>query len=383
MTIGTFQYSQPRSIVIVNGKHVPFLSWSVDLNGYGAADTFTVDLPFRILPHLQGTTDLAITPDQASALFTNPDILVEIYVGYPSNPNSYNENDLTQIMYGYMDSADLYLQGDGSQGYYIELQGRNQVAPFMDTQTTQKYPNLTSSAIVSYLAKQQGLSTQITPTYTLAGTYYASDNTTMTSNQTQWDLIQYLAMQEGFLANVKGNTLFFGPRESLLNSKPIIYTWGQNLKTLKLSKTPHASRDIKVTVYSWQGKKKTRVSGTAEATTGYIGRVKGTNSREGYFETYYYPGLTKEQCDQRAKAILQQLSATQITGELTTYGNPAMNEYQSIQIKGVGAGIDGVTFWPTKVTHAFASASGGGSEGYYTIDVTFGNLNLPTNPGSD
>ncbi|UNO48053.1 phage late control D family protein [Alicyclobacillus acidoterrestris] len=367
----------------MNGVRVPFHTWSVDLNGYGAADSFTLDVPFRILSELAGTTELALTPDFESDLFANPDILVEIYVGYPDDPSSYNTSDLTRIMYGYMDTLDVYLSAQNTtEGYYAELQGRNQIAPFMDTDMTNKYPNLTSSAIVSTLAEQHGLSTQITPTYTTAGTYYKNDNTSLTSSQSQWDLIMFLANQEGFIANVSGNTLFFGPQSKLVASKPVVYTWGENIYSLTLSRAPHASRDIKVTVYSWQPGKKTRISGTAEQPSGYIPRV-GTNinQRAAYQETYYVPGLTKQQATQRAESILQQLSMTEITGEFTSYGNPIINEYQPVQFKSVGKGIDGVTFWPTKATHTFTNQNG--TTGFYGIDVTFSNLLLPSDPGGD
>jgi phage protein D len=381
VTFGIAQYSQPRSIVIVNGKRVPFLSWQVDLNGYNAADTFTVTLPFRLLSHLAGTTDLANTPDHASALLTQADILVQIYVGYPRDPNNYNINDLTQIMYGYMDTVDITFN---ENGYQAQLQGRNQVAPFTDYKTTNKYPNLTSSAIVKQLAAQHGLSAVVTPTYTLAGTYSASDHTQLTSDITQWDLITYLAEQEGFIVAVKGNTIYFQPRESILKSNPLVFTYGRNLKSLKLSRTPHAGRDLKVYVYSWDPHKKRRIQALAESPTNYVERVPNTATREAYIETYYYPGLTQEQAQRRADAIYKQLSQTEITGELVTYGIPTFDIYQSIQIKGIGAAIDGVTFWPTKVSHMFSSGSttGGSGSGAYSIDCTFSNLNLPSSTGA-
>ncbi|MCF8566917.1 hypothetical protein LLE49_19545 [Alicyclobacillus tolerans] len=371
---GNFRpFSRPRSVVIVNGTRVPFRTWSVDLNGYSAADTFDLTLPFRALDQLKGTTILANTTDQETVLLTQPDILVEIYVGYPRDPNNYDENDLTQLMYGYLDTADFNFS---SQGVNVEIQGRNQVGPFMDTKTTDKFPNLTSSAIVTYFGKQQGLTVVATPTYTLAGTYYANDHTTLTTDITEWDLMNYLADQEGFTLRVKGNTLYFGPRDSFLKSTPLIYTWGQNVKTLKLSRSPHASKDIKVEVITWAWNKKTRMVTTATNTTTYAKRVTGTSAHQEWVETYYIPGLTRDQAQKRANAILQQLSQTELTGELTADGNETLDIDQPITLKGLGLGVDGTAFWPTKVTHAFDNSSP-----KYGIDATFSNLNLPSNPG--
>ncbi len=375
---GTFQYSEPRAIVIVNGNRVPFFSYSVVENGYGAADTFSLELPFRILSNLTGVTDLANTPTDASSFFTEADILVEIYEGYPPDPNNYSINDLTQVIYGYMDNLDIYIQ-DAEKGYYVQLQGRNQVAPFIDNESTNKYPNMTSSAIASYLAQLNGLSTNITPTYTTVGTYYANDNVKLTHNTSQWDLLLYLAQKEGFMVAVSGNTLFFGPQSKLLNSNSILYTINKNVYSLQLSRSPHASRDITVTVISWQPGKKTHIVSTAKRTTGYISKIKGTMQRQAYQETYYYPGMDKNQTQQKANEILQQLSSTEITGKLVTYGIVNQNIYQPLQISGIGAGIDGVTFWPTQVTHTFDLSNS--TSGSYNISISFSNLLLPTNPG--
>lgn len=366
-------FSRPRSIVKVNSTQVPFKSWTVELNGYAAADTFDVVLPFRVLDHLRGTTSLANTPDRETILLTQPDILVEVYAGYPSDPNNYSESDLTQLMYGYMDTDDFHFDAQGDR---VELTGRNQVGPFMDTKTTDKLPNKTSSQIVTYFGQQQGLTVVATPTTTLAGTYYANDTTSLTSDITQWDLMNYLADQEGFTLRVKQNTLYFGPRNSFLKTTPIIYTYGQNTKTLSLSRSPHASKDIKVEVITWAIGKKTRIVATATNTTTYAKRVSGTGAHQEWVETYYMPGLTRNQAQQRANAILQQLSETEITGELTADGNEQQDIDQVLQLKGLGLGIDGMSFWPTKVTHTFDNSSP-----KYGIDMTFSNLNLPTNPG--
>lgn len=370
---GNFKpFSQPRSLVKVNGTIVPFHSWMVYQNGYSAADTFDLNLPFRVLRHLQGTTDLGNSPDQETILLTQPDILVEIYAGYPQNPNQYNVNDLTQMMYGYLDTVDFSLD---SQGERAEIHGRNQIGPFMDTKTTEKFPNKTSSAIVTYFAQQQGLTPSVTPTYTLAGQYYSNDHTTLTTDITQWDLMNYLANQEGFTLRVKENTLYFGPRDSFLKSTDLKYTWGQNVNSIQISRSPHASKDIKVEVITWDSGKKTRHVTTAKNSTTYAKRVTGTSGHQEWVETYYVPGLTREQAQRKADAILNELSLSEITGEIRSIGNDAQDIDQPITIHGVGLGLSQM-FWPNRITHSFDS-----NQGTYSLDFTFSNLSLPTNSG--
>lgn len=371
---GNFRpFSQPRSIVKVNSIVVPFRTWDVSLNGYAAADIFNLTCPFRILDSLKGVTDLVNTPDKSTILLTQPDILVETYAGYPKDPNNYTVDDLTQLMYGYLDTVDFYLD---DQGERVQIAGRNQVGPFMDTKTTDKFPNQTSSTIVIMFATQQGLQTEVTPTYTMAGTYYDSDHVQLTTDITQWDLMNYLAQQEGFTLRVVGNTLFFGPRDSFLKSTAIPYTWGQNIKSLHLGRTPHASKDIKVEVITWQPGKKTRIVATATNPTSYAKKVTGTSAHQEWVETYYLPGLTRDQAQQRAQAILDQLSQSEIVGDLTADGNDQQDIYQPIQLYGTGLGLT-QQYWPTKVDHSFDHQSG-----KYGMTLNFSNLNMPaTNPG--
>lgn len=369
----SFRYMQPRSIVHINGNKVPFRSWSVELNGFNSADTFNLSIPFRIWDNLKGTTDLANTITQESILLTQPDIKIEIWVGYPNDPDNYNENDLTKIMYGYLDSLDINF---GSSGITAEIQGRNLVGSLMDVKTTQKWPNLTSSGIVEYLCQEHNLTPQVTPTYTLTGTYYSNDHTQLSSDITEWDLINYLAYQEGYGIRVIEDNLYFVPRDWLYSNQAMLFTWGRDLKSLKISRNPHASRDIKVYVYSYDPHHKRNLYALAQSQTNYIEKIQQTDNRQAYMETYYISGLTQEQAQQRANQILKQLSETEITGDLSTFGVDAMAINQPIQINGLGAGIDGLSFWPTKIGHKFDNSSSS-----YNMDITFSNLNLPSNTG--
>lgn len=370
---GNFRpYGKPRSIVKINGARVPFLNWEVDQNGYSSADTFRLTCPFRLVSTLRGNQPiLANTPAQETILLTQPDVLVEIYAGYPQT-DTYNENDLTQIMYGYLDTVDFNFNDRGEQ---VEIQGRNEVAPFMDTKTTDKFPNQTSSAVVTYFAHQQGLQASVTPTYTFAGSYYSDDHTTLTTDISQWDLMNFLATQEGFTLRVKGDTLYFGPRNSFMKSTTFPFTWGQNLKSLRLSRSPHASKDIKVEVFSWDSSKKNRFVATSTSTTQHASRIGGTSAHQQWVETYWIPGLTMEQAQRKADAIRDQLSQSEITGQITAQGNDAMSIDQPLTLQGVGVGLS-LDFWPTRIQHSFDQ-----QQGSYTMDVAFSNLNLPTNPG--
>jgi hypothetical protein len=100
------------------------------------------------------------------------------------------------------------------------VSGRDLTAAFIDAKTTIQYQNLTSSQIASQLAISHGMSFSGPTTTTVAGTFYAYDRVSMTDQRSEWDLLTWLAQQEGFQCYVKGTTLYFEPRSDAASTKP-------------------------------------------------------------------------------------------------------------------------------------------------------------------
>jgi phage protein D len=376
-----------RGIVIVNNTQVRFNTFDVEQNGFSAADTFEIELPFFIRNQQTGDLVLANGPEFQSVLLTQDVIPVQVYVGYPKNPLNYGINDLVQLIDGTMDTARWDFDNTGE---YVTLNGRNVVGKMIDAKITDKFPNQTASSIAESLADKYSLSKMITPTTTLAGTYYSKSSAmTGDSETTEWDLLQYLAQQEGFVVRVKNNTLMFGAYSDITGYEgvePIVYTWGYDVEKLEIERSPHAARDIVVKVISYDRRTKTRiyetkrgktetststsdtrVVATADSTTERsLGTGNQVGRKEQYVETYTIPGLTRDQAQKKAQAIYEQLSRSQLIGQIDCAGNTDMAIDRLIQIQGIGLGLQN-NYYLNKVSHKFDIDNG------YSNECSFSN----------
>lgn len=364
-------HSTPRSIVVIGGREVEFLNWTVENTGYEQADTFEIDFPFEVTAQKEDSI-LTSNSSISSLLFTEKDIMVEVYRGVPKDPNNYTIKDLTRTIMGYVDSVELEFDENGE---VIKLDGRDLSALMIDNQIASKYQNNTSSQIASILAKKHGLTPNVTNTTTLAGTYYNKDSSVISDTSSEWDLLMYLAQQEGFVVRVSGTTLYFGPIEKVtsISLPPIEMTWGDNISSLTIDRQPHGARDIEVKVFSYDRKTKKQVVGTATAKSINTKKLTSPLNRDVYKEYYQISGLTKAQADAKAKSILQQLSLDQLVGTLKTNGEMDFTVDRRISLQGVGA-ILSQTYYISRVTEYFDLTS---SDGFY-VEIAFVNeLLLP------
>lgn len=199
---------QPRAIVKVfstaaDGPPQPpvivpaWVEWSIENNTFYQADTFRVTFAASLLP----------AETNANWLSQQREAFVEIFAGFPADPTNFSETDLTSLIYGRVDDIDY-----DPVATTIDLVGRDLTAAFIDAKTSIQYQNLTSSQIATQLALAHGLTPVVTATTTAAGTFYAYDHVRMVDQRSEWDLLSYLAAQEGFNVYVKGQELHFEPR---------------------------------------------------------------------------------------------------------------------------------------------------------------------------
>ncbi|WP_458763572.1 hypothetical protein [Cupriavidus basilensis] len=190
---------QPRGIVKVAGVRVDaWIDWSVDNNTFYQADTFRVSFAVTALP---AETNAAWFAAQKEAF-------VEIFAGFPGDPSNFSESDLQSLIYGRVDDIDY-----DPVATTLVLTGRDLTAAFIDAKTSMQYQNLTSSEIAIQLAQAHGLTPVVTATTTKAGSLYAYDHVRMVDQRSEWDLLTWLASEEGFICYVKGQELHFEPRQ--------------------------------------------------------------------------------------------------------------------------------------------------------------------------
>lgn len=348
---------QPRGIFLLNGKQVDFIRLEIDTTTYFLADTFSATLPTSGQP----------TGIDVAYFASTPGMLIEIYLGFPPNPNAYTKEDLDRIIVAQVDEVDITLGVD-----FVTLTGRDLTAKFIDNKTTQKYPNLTASQIIEKLAKKEGLSAQVTPTSVPAGVYYGNDHASVTAETPEWDLMTYLAQQENFIVYVEGTTVYFRPQPTEKDEPYLLqYQIPQlsqgypvfNGVSIKVIRALTVARDIIVVVRSWNSKSKkafdVRVKATPNKKVALSSAAQPIGDAQVF--TQVIPGLTKEQALQKAQQILRQKSQHERKLTVELPGDNLLKKVSVIKLTGTNTTFDQVYF-TSSINRVFSP-----SEGYKMI----------------
>ena len=343
-------HSKPKALIKANGAEIPvWSSFRVENNAFSVADSFEIKLPWDVT-EVPKWTMLASSPSHQSVFLTGSDIPVEIFLDFPVN-RQFNQK---RIMYGKMDVARWNF---GSDGEFVTLVGRNLTGKLIDKKTTEKYQNQTASQVATKFFTEHGLKPQVTGTSKSIGTYLNDNQAHLTQETTEWDLLLWLAQEEGFACRVVDNTGYFGPRSEIqnLNAEPLVYTWGQNILDLEIERSPQAARNIIVEVVSWHGKQRIVEKATSRE-----------HVEEKFIQRYCIPGITREQAQKRARAILEELSYQEMYGRLRTDWVPEFGTDRRIGLFGVGLGLSQV-YYVTKVT------TEGNLDGGISAEISFVN----------
>lgn len=332
----------PRSIVKVNGLEAPaMIEWQTDANNYYRANTFRVEFALEYPGSAQATINAAWWADQA-------DLLVEIYAGFPSDPAKYTTSDLEKIFVGEVDELTTTLEAN-----LVVLEGRDLSLRFIETKTTEKYPNMTASEIVKKLADDKGVKTQITDTSEKVGRFYNEEHVQLQDERTMWDLMCFLAQSEQYVLFLKGDVLHFEPAPAEDSSNPYVLVWkppGQgsgrstnsaNFVRMNFKRSLTISRDVIVQVRSWNSKEKKSFTTEAKASKNQRRQSKGGDA-----QTYAYtiPGLTKEQSLKKAQSLLEDISRHEIRMTASLPADNIIDESTIIQVQGTGTANDQLYF---------------------------------------
>lgn len=366
---------QPRGIVKINGNVVSgWLDFDVDNNNYFSADTFRVRLALNAVQNLPNSTvygrlDALSLPTQAAASWFSEqqDMFVELFIGEPADPNNYSPGDLVSWIYGQVDDIDY----DPVQAT-VTLTGRDLTRVFIDTKTTQKWTDQTSSQIAQLLAKSHGLDCQATATTTKAGDLFKIGHVNLTDDRSEWDLLNYLATAEGFVVYVRGQTLFFGPAPTPQNSTPYQLVWvpgsggaspSANFQHITLRRALTVSRGIQVVVRSWNKRNAAGFTIKYPASTKTISVGKSTVGDGAQIYSKVLPNKDKEYCQRYAENWYNQLIQHEMRIEgLVMPGDNALDVTSIISLTGTGTAFD-QTYYPDSINRAISLAGG------YTMTV--------------
>jgi len=317
---------QVGGILLLNGVQVPWKSLSISSNNNYEADTFKADVAVASLPKGLQRADISnLTTITAEIRF------------------SLDGKSWTSMLTGVVDKV-----RDDFVGGTISLEGRDNTASFLDTKTTANFMNQTSSQVVQKLAAGHGFTADVTATSAKTGQYYSSNYNRLTDEKTEWDLLTFLAKQEGYAIWMTGTTVHFHPASQTYGTPvPIIYTpptsasvASGNFISLVCGRELTLAGDVSVQVSSWNHKGKVALTATAKATK--QGRSTGKARSQLYI--LRGPGKTKAQADALAQAKLEEISRHERSIELGLPADLTTTARSQIALSGTQTSYD-QTYW--------------------------------------
>ena|SRR5579884_1696271 len=341
---------QPRLIVSVNGVPVSgFIEAEVTNASHFTCDTFRAVASSNGLPPQFGPAYWALSAGDQMA----------ISVAFPNA--SGNGSAQAQLILGQIDDVAY-----DPVRRRVTFSGRDLSAPLIDTKTSEKFQNQKSYQIAQALAIRHGLNSQVEKTTALAGTYYDIDNVLLTQEQTEWDLLIFLAKQEGFDVWVSGDTLYFqpspintAPAYQLIAPAPAGGNVASNALDIQVSRSQTLARDVIVKVQSWNQKQQRSFVVTYHVTKAFKSQRSG-----GVSQTYSYvvPNLTRDQALKLAQSLAEDITRHEriLTAKLP--GDNLLTTRAQVQLIGTGTAWD-QNYFPDTVTRRISIAEG------YTMEL--------------
>lgn len=344
---------QPRGAVKINGTVIPgWIDFDIDNNDYFSADTFRLKLAGGALP-----------ADMNVAWFSQQqDMYVELFIGTPADATNYSIADLKSWIYAQADEIEI-----DPVDNTITLNGRDLTRLFIDTKTTEKWPNLTSSQIATKLAQAHGLIPVVMATTAKAGTMYEIDHVNLTDDRSEWDLLNYLANIEGFVVFVRGQSLYFQPRPDPATAVPYPIVWSPatnnstmraNFQRVKFRRALTVSRGIQVIIRSWNKKQARGFTAKYPSSIKTISPGKSTVGSGAQIYSKTVPNLDPEAATRYAQNWYQQLIAHEMRLDgLTMPGDNALDITSIIALSGTGTDFD-QTYFPDSINRRMSFEGG-------------------------
>lgn len=237
--------SQPQVQVSVGGSVLPgVISAEIEQVGYFAAGRFIVVCALS-----------AATSGGAAYFLALGAARLSISLGVASVAS-------TNILTGQIDNIRVDVLENT-----VTLSGRDLSCLLIDTEIVETFANQTSSQIAETIAGRHQLTANVTATSTKVGQYYDLDHARSalglnSRSGTEWNLLSWLALIEGFSLSVTSATLNFGP---VVAASSISLTPGD---CIELSLDMAAAIPSAATVKSWNTRGKAVVQQTVGAGTG-------------------------------------------------------------------------------------------------------------------
>ena len=299
-----------------------------------SADTFSVDLSYFAV--------LSKAPQYDKNWWsTVTNIPISIGVGYVNSALDQTWSTFpTQFLAGSVDMVDF----DWKQKK-ITITGRDGTSAFIDHKIDADmgaFTNMTSSQIIAQLATSRGFTVnQITSTSTLAGTYFGDSNAMMMQDRTEWDVMTFLAQQEGFIVAMIGNGIYFGPSANgtpwSVNFTDVALgsTSSANVMSLKTKHNLTLARGVEVTVQTFSQNDGVTHSSSATGTPKGM-KISGNPAQFFLSVPKGTPAMILSEVNKR----LAQFISHERPIEIECPGDETLTILQPIQVTGTGTAWD-------------------------------------------
>ncbi|MBX5454336.1 MAG: hypothetical protein K6U10_10405 [Acidobacteriia bacterium] len=319
---------RPRLRVLANGAPVQGVREAeVYINNYFAANRFNVSIALG--PDPQWT---ALAWSEANS------VTIEIDVGFLQDFAGENlDPPWVSLIQGKVDTVVI-----DPIVSTVRLEGRDFTSLFIETLVEGSFTNQTASEIAANLAARHNLSAAVASTSTPVGRYYGNEYDQITLNQfasatTEWNLLVWLAEQEGFDVWVQDNTLFFQPRPENPSPDLVVYAglgFGtSNVQSLRMERKLGLAGNVTVTMKSWSSANQTAYVETAAATG-----VGGIGTPKSY--VYLHPNLTPDQLAAQAQRRLNEIMQHERVIEFVMPGELQLTSRSQVALVGTNTAFD-------------------------------------------
>jgi len=309
----------PRLRIFANGQVLTgAIQADVLSNNYYAADRFSVTAAL-------GADPWANVAFWASATNIPVDVQFSLDGGA----------SFTSLVQGTVDNISI----DPALGL-VFFDGRDLAATLIEARTEETFAMRAASEIASLLAQRHNLAARVSPTTTPVGRYYRAEHDRTTLNQfcratTEWDLLAFLAQQEGFDLFVQGQALCFQPATQ--TSDLTLTLSAQDLLELKLARSLTLARDIEVVVKSWNSRQNSAYSQQVGANQS-DGVEQSSRSPQRY--VFIRPNLTPGDALKFAKNKVAELTRHERTVRITMPGELVLTPRSVVAIRDTGTDFD-------------------------------------------
>lgn len=344
------QARTPRSILLNGAQPIDWTSWSIEHSGIYEAGTITITVP---APYADWPKWMQQT-----------EVIIDVYAGFPRDPQHYTNADLTLLMSARIDNLKL----DPATAT-LTLTGRDLTSLFTDRKTDGNFKNLTASQVITSLADQfPEVQKQIAATTTKVGVYYDEDKVQLQKQTTMWTLMTYLAQHEGKQCFVLGRTLYFGDFKNAtlgkaISNQPYAIFFQPptqdrpypiaNVEKLSFSHDMRLAGEVKVRVRSYHGaqNKVSTVTKSSPKTNQIVEQsAKPTQAPTVY--DFTFPDLTDKACEEKAQQILNEISTHELKMDATAPGDTVLYPWTPVTVSGTNTIFD-TTYQISKITRSF------------------------------